>query len=348
MQTVNIAYFLKESEKGIIVDVRSPQEYTNGHICGAYNIPIFSNEERAEVGTIYKQVSKEAAVEKGLEIVGPKMLSYVQKAKELSQGKTIYIYCWRGGMRSGSMAWLFETAGLDVVRLEGGYKAYRNNIYEYFDSLKGKFIVLAGHTGSGKTEILHELSRMGEQVLDLEGIANHRGSAFGSFGKGEQPSSEHFSNLIYTKLQEFTLDKAIWCENESISIGHVYMNQRFYDSLVASRIINISIPINIRIDRLLRDYGSFEKEMYIKAFDNIKKRLGYDQAEIAKQHIRDGDLRSAAEIALKYYDKGYNKATETKNIPFLLNITSNASDPDINAKLILEQWNKIKNHDKNN
>ncbi len=340
MQTVNITHFLKESRHGIIIDVRSPAEYISGHICGAYNIPIFTNEERAEVGTIYKNVSQEAAVERGLEIVGPKMLSYVQKAKELSQGKTIYIYCWRGGMRSGSMTWLFETAGLKVVRLEGGYKAYRNNIYEYFDSLKGKLIVLSGHTGSGKTEILHQLSQMGEQVVDLEGIANHRGSAFGSFGKGEQPTSEHFSNLLYTKLQEFTLDRAIWCENESISIGHVYMNQRFYNSLISSQIINISIPIDIRIDRLLEDYGSFEKEMYIAAFDRIKKRLGYDQAEKAKQHIQEGDLRTATRIALSYYDKGYNKSTQTKNIQFSLDLPSDTPDPYANAKLILEQWNK--------
>ncbi len=340
METVNINRFLKESKEGIIIDVRSPAEYTNGHICGAYNIPIFSNDERAEIGTIYTKVSKEAAVERGLEIVGPKMLGYVQTAKQLSQGKTIYIYCWRGGMRSGSMAWLLETAGLDVIRLEGGYKAYRNNMYECFESLSGKLIVLGGYTGSGKTEILHQLADMGEQVLDLEGMANHRGSAFGGFGKGNQPSSEHFSNLLYTKLQEFTLDKVVWCENESISIGHVYMNQLFYNSLLASPVINISIPMDVRVDRLLEDYGSFDKEMYIEAFDKIKKRLGYDKAEEAKQHIREGDLSSAVEIALSYYDKGYNKSNQSQNIKLLFDIASNTPDPCENAKLILEQLNK--------
>ncbi len=342
METLSIINFLEQAKHGVIIDVRSPSEYQKGHIPGAQNIPLFDDAERAKIGTLYKQVSKDKAVEVGLEIVGPKMIKFVKKAKKLSQGKKIFIYCWRGGMRSGSMGWLFETAGMSVAKLHHGYKGYRRYIIDSFSALEGRIVVLAGYTGSGKTEILHELTKLGEQVLDLEGIANHRGSVFGGFGKGTQPSSEHFCNLVHQRLEELTDDKIIWCESESISIGHVFMINELFQVLSASPIVNIDIPSSIRVKRLVDDYGHFEKEMYLNAFDKIRKRLGNDRADLAKQHVEQGELDKAVEIALHYYDKGYTKSTEQRTAGFICSVESDSGDPRTNAERVLAAYNSLK------
>ncbi len=342
MEILSAKNFLEQAKFGVIIDVRSPSEYLKGHIPNSFNIPIFNDAERAIVGTIYKKESKEVAIEKGLEIVGPKMANFVREAKAISKGARIYIYCWRGGMRSGSMAWLFETAGLPVTKLEKGYKGFRNYGLDILESLANKFIVLSGHTGSGKTEILHELANLGEQVLDLEGLANHRGSVFGGFGMGKQPTSEHFTNLVFEKLSEFSQDKHIWCENESIAIGHIYMLQELFNVVSSSPIININIPLSVRIERLVKEYGAFDKEMYLNAFEKITKRLGGDNVTLAKKYIEEGDLTKAAEIALHYYDKGYTKSTQKSKHPLFDNISLESGDPSMNAKIILDRFNELK------
>ncbi|WP_416670847.1 tRNA 2-selenouridine(34) synthase MnmH [Egbenema bharatensis] len=172
---------------GIILDVRSPAEYEQGHIPGAVSFPLFSNEERAIVGTCYKQQGREQAIELGFEIAGPKCAEFVRRAKGLAPDRLVRVHCWRGGMRSEAIAWILKMAGLRVSVLEGGYKSFRRWVLSCFDQPK-PILILGGMTGAGKTVILQELAVRGAQVLDLEALANHRGSSYGNLGLPPNPA----------------------------------------------------------------------------------------------------------------------------------------------------------------
>ncbi len=233
--------FLDEVETLPVVDVRSPAEFGQGHIPGAVNIPLFDNDERALVGTAYKNQGRLTALDLGLDLTGPKMSSLVRQARQIAAEGQVLLYCWRGGMRSSSMAWLFETAGLHSKILNGGYKAYRNFIRVNLVTDK-KFIILGGMTGSGKTLWLKQLAQAGEPVVDLEALAVHRGSVFGAIGLGTQPSNEQFENDLFHHLQAFKPDSLIWLEDESRQIGTVFLPETFYLAMVSSPLIQISIP----------------------------------------------------------------------------------------------------------
>ena len=196
-----------------IIDVRSPGEFAKGHVAGAVSMPLFSDEEGHEVGLCYKTKGQEAAIKMGLDFVGPKMSGFIDEANRIAPNRQLNMYCWRGGMRSGSMAWLLKTAGFKVNVIKGGYKAWRNEAMEIL-ARPFPLITLGGLTGVGKTEILKALETKGQQVIDLEGMANHTGSAFSSTGK-KQPSSEEFENQLAFKLLNFDLSRPIWIEDES-------------------------------------------------------------------------------------------------------------------------------------
>ncbi|MFI3330319.1 MAG: tRNA 2-selenouridine(34) synthase MnmH [Rikenellaceae bacterium] len=315
IETLKIHDFLNQSSEGVILDVRTPAEFEKGHIPGAQNLPLFTNEERVVVGTTYIQIGKEEAIEKGLEFVGPRLAQMVKDAKVLREGKTIYLYCWRGGMRSGSVAWLLSTAGLKVKLLKGGYKAFRSD-FERILTLDWDFRMLGGSTGCGKTDILKKLVKKSEQVVDIEGIANHRGSAFGSFGMGVQPSTEHFINLLHMQFRELDNNKIVWLESESMLIGHVFLPQALYKIMTSSPQIEIKMSMEQRLDRLMVDYGNFSPEMLISAFTKIRKRLGFDQVKIAIDFIEEGNIREAARVALKYYDKAYAQSSAKSQRPW--------------------------------
>lgn len=319
----------------IIVDVRTPSEYKLGHIEGAYNLPIFEDNERAEVGTIYKQIGRNQAVERGLEIVGPKLARFVRDAHKIAKDKELYLYCWRGGMRSGSMAWLLSTAGLKVSLLKGGYKSYRSEFEELL-TLPWKFIILGGKTGCGKSDILHEMELLGEQVLDLEGLANHKGSVFGGIGMGEQPSTETFINRIHQKLRDFDPQRAVWCEGESMLIGHVYIPEKLFAILNKSPLIDFDLEQESRIKRLVKEYGSFEIEHLITAFNQIRKRLGNDNLKEALEALNQGDISQAARIALRYYDKGYTLSTSKRSGGCIASYLSNEDNPKLSAEKLKE------------
>ena len=326
--------FLEAAKMYPVLDVRSPGEYARARIPGAISFPIFDDEQRAEVGTCYKQKGKDKAIELGLEIVGPQLAKWVKAAKKLAVDTTVLVHCWRGGMRSGSMSWLFETAGLQVKILVGGYKAYRNEVLDIFER-PIPFRVLGGKTGSGKTEILHELAKRGEQVLDLEGLAHHRGSAFGHLGLAEQPTSEHFENEVYRVLSGFDYSREIWVEDESRHIGKVFMSAPLYNQLREAPIVFLDIEAIYRLPHLVHVYASYPKEDLATALDKIKKRLGLDRYAIAMEALEAGDFSLVAEITLHYYDKAYMYGLEQRNESQITRIEVRTLDPVEQTELLL-------------
>lgn len=313
--------FITQSHGQPIFDVRSPAEYEHAHIPSAHNLPLFTNEERKVVGTAYKQESKERAIKLGLEYFGPKMVKMVEEAervvaessskeKKQETEKKIFVYCWRGGMRSAGVAWLLDLYGFKVYTLVGGYKAYRNWVLKQFEK-EYPVSIIGGYTGSGKTETLHQLQSMKEAVLDLEGIACHKGSAFGNLGQPPQPKQEMFENLLARKLYELmVLQQAthIWTEDESQRIGEVNIPIKLYSYLRTRPLYFMDISFEERLNYITEQYGKFEKEKLINATVRIQKRLGGLETKTAVNCLLENDIKGAFTILLKYYDKFYNKS----------------------------------------
>ncbi|MEZ4721173.1 MAG: tRNA 2-selenouridine(34) synthase MnmH [Flavobacteriales bacterium] len=290
-----------------LIDVRSPSEFAKGHIPGAISFPLFSDQERHEVGTCYKQVGKAEAIKLGLHLVSPKFSDFVKRADEIAPDKIITAYCWRGGMRSGSIAWLLKNAGFDVKTIKGGYKAWRNESHALFGK-NWRLINISGFTGTGKTEILRSLANLGEQVIDLEGLANHKGSAFGNLG--QQPTTEHFENLLGWQFMSFDSEKPIWVEDESRAIGQVYLPLEVRQQMLQAKMILIQRAKEERIAALCDDYGKVDKPILIENFERLDRRLGGQNVKRAIDFINEGNLPDACEIALDYYDKTYAYSLE--------------------------------------
>ena len=307
--------FLDEADEGgIILDVRAPLEFEDDHMPGATSFPLFDDEERAIVGTIYKQKSKEAAIDKGLEIIGPKMAALARKGRDIFEAQTsrkpLLIHCWRGGMRSQSVAWLLRTSGIPVKLLEGGYKAYRSYARSMYDEPLN-LAILGGLTGSAKTDVIGELDAVdGERVLDLEGLAMHFGSAFGNLEGHKQPTSRHFSNLLFAELRKIDAwgsnPRPIWVENESRTIGKVNLPEPFFTQMLNSTCFEMSRTNADRVNHLVNMYGDIDKKLLANAFERISPKLGSQHSKAAIEFLDSDDLASAAEIALVYYDKTYN------------------------------------------
>jgi tRNA 2-selenouridine synthase len=291
------------SEKPIL-DVRSPAEYKQGHIPGAISFPLFTDAERAEVGTLYKRVSPNAALLRGLDIVGSKMAKMVKDAQKIAPAGELTVYCWRGGKRSGSVSWLLRLAGMQVETLPGGYKQYRRGALDLLEACPYRFIVLSGRTGCGKTEVLKELAHQ-TQVIDLEGLANHRGSAFGAIGQDEQPTSEQFELLIAKALLKMDPSKPIWVEDESRNIGKLPIPQGLWTQMRQSPVAKIEISAEARMKLILGQYSHHGTELLKEAFLRLSKRLA-ERTPVALLAVEAGDLEQAAAIAFKYYDKAYD------------------------------------------
>lgn len=296
---------------GVILDVRSPAEYAQGHIPESVNFPLFNNDERALVGTCYKQKGRDEAVELGLAIVGPKLADFVARAKILAPDRQVRIHCWRGGMRSASVGWLLETAGFNVSLLIGGYKEFRR-WGRFLFSLPQKIMILGGMTGSGKTEILSALENMGEQVLDLEALANHRGSSFGSLGQLPQPTNEQFCNALAMKWAKFNRSQPLWIEAESKRIGMCNIPQEIFEQMEMATVIEISRSRQERVELLVKIYGQADINDLIAATERIRKRLGGLRAQKAVNFLREGNLPAASDLILYYYDKTYTYDLEKR------------------------------------
>ncbi|MBL7804830.1 MAG: tRNA 2-selenouridine(34) synthase MnmH [Saprospiraceae bacterium] len=320
--------WLAERNTRVLLDVRSPGEYAQGHIPDAISFPLFTDAERAKVGTLYKQQGKDVAFTVGLDIVGPKMAGFVRRASQIAPGKQIAVHCWRGGQRSRSMAWLLRAAGFDVAVLNGGYKVYRRFVLDFFERSPCQLIVVGGRTGAGKTRVLHALRALGEQVVDLEALARHKGSSFGSIGEDGQPTVEQFENDLFDAFQQLDWSKKIWLENESRSIGRVYIPEGLWKRMKNSPLLNIEIPHTDRVKNLVRDYAAFPAGELEQAFLRIDKKLGGLRLNEALEALRLGHYERAAEIALAYYDKTYQHGLDNNPSPDIRILKLEHSDPE--------------------
>ena len=353
VQKINIDDFIIETStnigsslrSSIIIDVRSPAEFEHAHIPSALNIPLFDNEQRAMIGTTYKKQSREAAIKAGLPLFGNKMLPMIesveawikdrQKENDVSK-PTIYVHCWRGGMRSAAVAWLLDLYGYKVIQLTGGYKAYRNWVLAQF-TIPYSLKVVGGYTGSGKTEILHALQEKNYAVIDLEGLAHHKGSAYGAIGQLPQPSQEMFENILAEKLLEVNKkQKSIWIEDESQRIGTVLIPTPLFHLMRSSTCYFMTIPFEQRLNFIVEGYGSFDQKSLIEATMRIQKRLGGLETKTAVDLITAGALKEAFSILLKYYDKWYEKNAKNEVLPTieLIPVLSEIVDPVHNAQLL--------------
>ena len=385
-EPISVEEFLKRSVTTPVADVRTPAEYEKGHIPRAVLFSLFNDRERAEVGTLYVQQGRTAAVLKGLELTGPRLGAMARRGLEIARGgaaaaegsdaggsaaggsaaggsaaggpaaategsaagprssgaagesfagsgssaaasgssaaesgssaarsgSSLLLYCWRGGMRSASVAWLMESVGVRCFTLENGYKAYRNHLLGFFEHLPHPLKVLGGLTGSGKTERLHLMAEAGEQVIDLEGLAGHKGSAFGNLGLPPQPSTEHFQNMLYDAFSHMDPARPVWVEDESRNIGRCSLPDGLWDKMQQARFYLLDTPLEERVERLMREYGNFDPDMLETAILKIQKRLGYDMSKKAVEACRCGNIRTALEICLAYYDKAYTYQLETR------------------------------------
>jgi tRNA 2-selenouridine synthase len=322
IEKVPVEKFVELTALYPVLDVRSEAEYEHAHIPEALNLPLFNNEERKVVGTIYKQESREEAIKKGLEYFGPKMKDMIlfveNRIKEKKEdNKTILVHCWRGGMRSSGVAWLLDLYGYKVYTLVGGYKAFRN--WAIIQSKENRSInILGGFTGSGKTIVLEALKKMGEPTIDLEKLAGHKGSAFGNIGLPKQPSQEMFENKLAVELYQTKKlfdGKSVWIEDESQRIGSVNVPQDFWLLMRKSAVTFIDIPFDERLKYLVHTYGQLNKSELREAIIRIQKRLGGLETKNAVEEINNNNIAGCFSILLKYYDKHYQKGLEKRAEP---------------------------------
>lgn len=348
--------FLSLAKTSLVLDVRSPGEFLQAHIPGAHNISLFTDEERKVVGTAYKQQSKQAAIKIGLSYFGVKLLQMVEAVEEIiktnssvqqTDATVVLVHCWRGGMRSAGVAWLLDLYGYKVYTLIGGYKAYRNWVLAQFEKVY-PMAILGGYTGSGKTEVLHALAKQGANIIDLEGLANHKGSAFGAFGQPEQPSQEYFENKLALVLSELaekitmepngTSKNIIWIEDESQRIGNRTIPTIFFQQMRKKQVYFLNIPFDERLNFIDAQYGQFEKTALVNAVIRIKKRLGGLETKNSVNYLIEDQTKEAFRILLHYYDRLYFKALSNNREDIttaVIKVEATAVNPLENAALLV-------------
>jgi tRNA 2-selenouridine synthase len=333
VERIHIEKFLALAKEHPVIDVRSPGEYNHAHIPGAHSLPLFSDEERKVVGTTYKQQSREKAIKVGLDYFGPKMRKMVEEAEGISKkvlgfeeehsgkqvqipnSRILLIYCWRGGMRSGAVSWLLDMYGFKVYTLAGGYKSFRNYVLDTFKQ-SFPFNIIGGYTGSGKTETLKALQEKGAAVIDLEGLANHKGSAFGNIGMPKQPTQEMFENRLGCELirakSHGSTPGGTWLEDESQRIGLVNIPHELWKTMRRSPVYFLDIPFEERLQHITEEYGQLDRQKLIDAIGRIKEKLGGLNAKTAIQLLEEGNTPESFRILLKYYDKFYFKGLHNR------------------------------------
>lgn len=324
-----------------LLDARSPAEFLHGHIPGALNLPVLSDEERAIVGTAHARSGPEGAVHVALELIGPQLASKLGRARSLTPRRhEVLLHCWRGGMRSRALAWLLETGGYTVHVLEGGYRAYRRHVRAAF-SRPQRICILGGMTGCGKTDILQQLAARGCQVIDLEGLANHRGSAFGGVGMGEQPTNEQVENALHAQWACLDPARPVWLEDESRRVGTVTLCGEFFQRMEAAPLVLVELPLEARVDRLVRMYAETtpdgpQVQALVDAFARIRERLGSEKCARCQEAVRCGDYASAVRLSLAYYDKAYTWQLARRQRAIVHRVRLLRDDPAAAARMLAE------------
>ena len=365
VERIQIQEFITMSADYPVLDVRSPGEFQHAHIPGAYSLPLFTDQERAIVGTLYKQEGKESAIRTGLDFFGVKMRRMVEEiARQYdslipkgssyninSVTKPILVHCWRGGMRSAGIAWLLDLYGFKVYTVAGGYKTFRKWVFDQFTD-PGPIHILGGYTGSGKTDLLQVIKAQGNHpVIDLEGLAIHKGSAFGAIGLAPQPSQEMFENKLALALFRIRHSEALkheevkplWLEDESQRIGTVNIPAALWEHMRKQPVYFLDIPFEERLKYLVETYGKLNKGDLAAAITRIQKRLGGLETKTSLGHLVEGNISGCFDILLKYYDKKYKKSlTNREEAEQLITMIECAGvDAKINSRLLDAQLKEI-------
>lgn len=337
VQKLNISDFLEKAKTLPILDVRSPSEFSHAHISGAISLPLFTDEQRKVVGTAYKKESREKAIKIGLDYFGPTMRSMVEQVEAI-KSKEILVHCWRGGMRSGAVAWLLDLYGFKVHSLEGGYKAYRRWIIDQFEKTRN-YKIIGGYTGSAKTLLLHHLKKENHAIIDIEGLANHKGSSLGGIGQEPQPSQEMFENRFGLALSKLNDAEFIFIEDESQRIGNTQIPLPIWQQMKVSTVYFLDVPFEKRLNYLCIEYGVLPKDEIADAILRIQKRLGGLETKNAIEYLEQNNIKSCFEILLRYYDKWYLKSSLKKSS--MVKITAEDLNLEQNTALLMKEiWKK--------
>jgi len=338
MQDIDIQSYLSTNTP--LVDVRSPGEFAKGHIPGATNIPLFSDDERAQVGTAYVQKSQEKAIELGYQFVNPKLSDFIGQSRKVAPDGKVAIHCWRGGMRSHAFAEHLHKNGFQNISvITGGYKAYRNHLLSTFEKPFDLRIV-GGYTGSGKTLVIHQLQRVGLQAVDLEGLAKHKGSAFGAIANQIQPSVEQFENDLFEVWRKLEDAQPIWLEDESHNIGGVNLPIHLFHQMRNAPMYFLDIPKEARAQHLVADYANADVEVLAESLGRIAKRLDGQKTKEAFQCLREHRFYEVAFLALSYYDKSYLKGMRFRNQANIVTIATTDTNPIKNTESILQFYHE--------
>ena len=300
---------LEKITNAVLIDVRSEGEFAEATIPGAINLPLFNDEERTQVGITYTHESPAQARELGLRLVSPKLPSLVKRAQELAEQGSLVVFCWRGGMRSKAFSQVLDLMGIPVYRLLGGYKAYRKQVLEYFQSaLPFHVVVLRGNTGVGKTDMLGRLRQDGYPAIDMEGLANNRGSVFGDVGLGAAPTQKAFESLLYEELQHFKNWPYIIVECESRRIGRVTLPQLFFQAMQDGTQVLVYDFMGNRVKRLHREYTAMPESIFEirKALQRLVKTLGRIKVAELNDLLDRDEEEFTRRLLVEYYDLLYS------------------------------------------
>ncbi len=325
------------------IDVRSPTEYQKAAIPHAINIPLFDDSERHELGIIYKEKGAEAARMRGVELLSPKLPLLLKKILRICQNSTPVIYCWRGGMRSETVVAMLQLLKIPAYRLTGGYKKYRRFLFQALDnySLKPVIVTLHGLTGVGKTKILDILKKEGCYTLDLESLANHRGSVFGSLGLGAPRSQKNFESLLWEELEKNKTAPYILVEGEGKKIGPVFMPKFLVEKMIAGHHVLLIASLEVRIQRILEEYitrNDAWNESVIKALNHLSGQLGQENITRIQLMLKNNNIKDAVrDLCVNHYDKLYKDSKRNKRNYAAVIDAENLSDACINLKSFLSQ-----------
>lgn len=295
-----------------VIDARSPAEHSDDHLPGAVNWPVLDDEERRIVGTLYKQVSPFEARRRGAAMVARRIADHLDRwTTDLPRSWRPLVYCWRGGDRSGTLSWFLDKVGYRVTLVDGGYKAFRAVVRQQLDELPERYDwrVLCGKTGCGKTRLLHTLAAQGAQVLDLEGLAAHRGSVLGLAPGEVQPNQKRLDNLVWQRLRSFDPARPVFVEGESKKLGQRWLPEALIERLRdQGRCIRVELADAERLALLLADYDFLvrDTEFFCRQLEALTELRGKQQVQQWQAVARSGEHAQVfAELMARHYDPGY-------------------------------------------